>query len=386
MLLRDLLQDMASYARAWRDQREDRRTGIDLEAEYLRGRQRRHVEALHPRRMQLSVTELIEETASTRTLRLQRTDGPLPPFRSGQYVNLFVELDGVRTSRPYSISSAPGAPHLDLTVREKAGGFVSPHLVRCVTVGDRFESTGPLGHFHHEPLIHGERLVLLAGGCGITPFMSMIRDQQSRDWPLELTLLYGSRESSDVLFGPELAALAEGEDRFRLVTVISEPDEDYRGPTGLLDAARIRGELGEVSDRTFYVCGPNLMLDLCRSALAELGVRSHRVLSELRGPPDDVRQLAGWPEDVGPGATFRVVVGDAVFSAPADEPLMASLERNGLAVHAECRSGECSACRAHLVSGRVFALPQARVRWSDRKHGRIHTCASYPVSDIEIRL
>ena len=386
MLLRDLLQDMATYLRVWGVQRHDRRTGEDPAADHLVGRERRLVEALHPPRMQLTVTEVIEETPTTRTLRFERADGPLPPFRPGAYVNLFVDLDGVRTSRPYSISSAPGAPHLDLTVREKAAGFVSPHLVRRVAPGDRFESTGPLGHFHHEPLIHGERLVLLAGGCGVTPFMSIIRDQQRRAWPLDVTLLYGSRTSADVVFADELRALAEGAERFALVEVISEPEAGFSGAAGLLDAARIGSEVADIAGCTAMVCGPNAMLELCVSALAKLGVPAHRVVQELHGPPADVRGLDGWPVDVGVWATFEVVVGDRVFQAPADEPLMASLERHGLVVPAECRSGECSACRTHLVSGRVFAPPAARVRYSDRQSGRIHPCVSYPVSDLEIRL
>jgi len=381
----DLLEDLGSFVRAVRDQRADRRAGVDLAGEEL-GRQRRLVEALHPPRMQLRVAEVIEETASARTLRFERTDGPLPPFRPGAYVNLFVELEGVRTSRPYSISSAPGEAWLDITVREKQAGFVSPHLVRGVAVGDRFESTGPLGHFRHEPLIHGERLVLLAGGCGITPFMSLVRDQRRRGWPLQVTLLYGSRTADDVIFGEELRAIAAEADRLTLVEVLSEADDAWTGAHGLLDARRIGAEVGDLDGRTFFVCGPAPMMDLCREALAELGVPEHRVVEELHGPPDDVRRQDGWPDDVGPGATFAVTVGDRTFEAPADEPLMNSLERHGLVLPAECRSGECSACRARLLSGRVFAPPQARVRWSDLAGGRIHPCASYPVSDVELRL
>ena len=381
-----LFEDIASYGKAWRDSREDRRDGTDPGADELRGRQRAFVEALHPPRMRLRVAEILDETRSTRTLRLLREDGAIPPFRPGQYVNLFVEIDGVRTSRPYSISSAPGAPHIDLTVREKPDGFVSPYLVRGVTVDDRLVSTGPIGHFVHEPLIHGDDLVFLAGGSGITPFMSMLRDLQARDWPRSVTLLVGTRKPSDVIFGQELKAMARGNDRLRLAVVVSEPSPSFRGRRGLLDAARIRKEVGDPAGKTFYLCGPNPMLELCRAALAEIGAPRQRIRTELFGPPDDVRKAPGWPEELDADAVFEITVGSRTFPAPAAEPLIHAMERHGVVVPSECRSGECSACRTRLLAGRVFSPQQARLRHSDRRHGFIHPCMAYPVSDLEIRV
>jgi glycine betaine catabolism B len=386
MAILDLFKDVASYPKALQDLRADRRTGTDKDAAQLRGRQRAFVEAIHPPRMQLRVSEIVEETRSTRTLRLERTDGDLPPFRPGQYVNLFVEIDGVRTSRPYSISSAPNAPFLDLTVREKPDGFVSPWLVHEVAPGALFESTGPIGHFVHEPLIHGSDLVFLAGGSGITPFMGMLRDQQARGWPRSVTLLVGSRKPSDVIFGDEIKGMARGNDRLSLAVVISEPSPSFRGRRGFLDAARIRKEVGEVTGKTFYLCGPNLMLEMCRAALDELGVPRQRICTELFGAPDDVRKAPGWPDAVAADAVFEVTAGDQTFTAPATEPLLNAMERHGVVVPSECRSGECSACRTRLVAGKVFAPGQARVRHSDRRHGFIHPCMSYPVSDLVIRV
>ncbi len=77
---------------------------------------------LHPRRLSLKVSEVLEETESAKTLRLVSAEGTLPVFRAGQYINLFVETGGVKTSRPYSISSAPGKPYYDITVSPKAAG------------------------------------------------------------------------------------------------------------------------------------------------------------------------------------------------------------------------------------------------------------------------
>ena len=135
---------------------------------------------LHPARMRLKLQEAIPESASTRTYRFLRTDGPVPRFRAGQYVAIQFEIDGIRTSRPYSLSSAPGDPYLDLTVRLRPGGLVTRYLFEAVKPGAEFDSSGPMGWFCHEPLIDGNDLVFLAGGSGVTPFLSMLRDFERR--------------------------------------------------------------------------------------------------------------------------------------------------------------------------------------------------------------
>ncbi len=383
------LRDVGAHLRVVQKRKQLRKPGQGEDYTHTRfdGLVPRVVEPIHPSRMALRVTEVIRETASARTLRFERTDGPLPPFRPGQYVNLYVEIDGVRTSRPYSISSAPGVEHLDLTVRGKPGGFVSHHLMARVLKGDEMESSGPAGHFYHEPLIDGDDLVFLAGGSGITPFTSLVRDAARRGRKLSIHLVYGSRMPDDVIFGDELARLAEGSDSLRYTPVISEPPDGFEGATGFLDAALLRDLLGEVEGRTFYLCGPNVMLDLCLDALEELGVPPWKIRRELYGPPDDVTSQPGWPEGLAPDATFTVSVdGGPTFEAPAGEPLLNSLERHGVVTPALCRSGECGACRMRLLEGKVFMPQGTGIRESDERFGYVHACAAYPIEDVRVRL
>jgi ferredoxin-NADP reductase len=345
------------------------------------------VERLHPRRMRLRVVDVVQETPSAKTYRLVRTDGPLPPFRPGQYVNLFVDVDGVQTSRPYSIASRPGEGALELTVKDKPGGFVAPYLLHQVGVGDELETTGPAGTFYHEPLIDGQNLVFLAGGSGITPFMSIIRETVREKLPLKIQLLYGCRVPDDVIYGDELAAIAADHPSLEYTLVISEPPPDYVGPSGFLDAALIRDRVGDVAGKTFYVCGPNLMYDLCLSALEGLGVPRHKIRRELYGPPADVTREPGWPAAIAPDTQFAVeVVGRQTIRAAAGEPLLNSLERYGIVVPAVCRAGECSACRIQLLAGRVFMPAHAQVREADHANGYIHACVSYPLEDVRIRV
>jgi glycine betaine catabolism B len=345
------------------------------------------VSRLHPPRMRLQVSEIVAETPTSRTLRFRRLDGELPPFRPGQYVNLFVDVDGVPTSRPYSIASPPGQPFLEITVRDKPGGFVAPYLLHEIAVGDELESTGPAGHFYHEPLIDGDDLVFLAGGSGITPFMSIIRDAIQGERRLRMHLIYGCRTPADVIYGDELALLAEANPNLVYTLVISEPPPDYEGLTGLLDAALIQSQVGDVEGKTFYLCGPNVMTDYCQTALRELGVPRHRIRRELYGPPADVTREPGWPAGLPADTLFAVQVeGHRTIRALAGEPLLNALERYELVVPSVCRSGECSACRIRLLSGRVYMPPHTGLREADRAHNYIHACASYPLTDLVIRL
>jgi glycine betaine catabolism B len=381
------LQDLYEYRRVARRRKALRGPGRGVDYTADRDTVRRVVERLHPRRMRLRVVEVVEETPTTRTLRLERVDGPLPPWRAGQYVNVFVDVDGVLTSRPYSISSVPGRNTLDLTVRDKPGGFVAPYLLNQVQVGDELETTGPAGTFYHEPLIDGDDLVFLAGGSGVTPFMGIIREALENGRALDMHLLYGSRTPDDVIFGTELAELTARYPNLHYTLVVSEPPPGYDGVAGFLTADLIRERVGDVTGKTFYVCGPGVMYGFCLAALAELGVPAYRIKRELYGPPADVTHEPGWPEGLAAATLFQVeVVGRETIQAPAGDPLLNSLERYGVVVPAVCRAGECSACRTRLLSGRVFQPAHTGLRQSDREHGYIHACVSYPVEDIRIRL
>lgn len=361
--------------------------GVDYQCSHYKDTVRKVVERIHPSQMALTVEKVIKETPTTKTFRFSRTDGPIPPFRPGQYVNLFVEIDGVKTSRPLSISSAPGEDFIDLTLRLKPGGFVSSYLYENVKMGDTFLSTGPAGSFYHEPLIDGKDLVFIAGGSGITPFMSILNWAKTNDWPFKVNLLYGNREEKDVIFADALGGLCEKTDALKFATVISEPKKGYKGPKGFIDAKMIQKQVGDVEGKTFYMCGPNAMYDFVQPELEKLGVPRHKIKRELYGPPDDVVKQPGWPKKISPDKKFSVkIVGRQEIPAVAGEPLMNSLERAGQVVPALCRSGECSLCRTRLISGKVFMPENVGLREADRESGYIHPCVTFPISDLVIRI
>ena len=199
----DFVKDMDGYKEIENDIKVLRKYARDYSA--LRGNVKSIIDMLHPDRLHLRVSERREETASTKTLRLVSVNNYLPPFQAGQYINIFVDISGVRTSRPYSISSSPAQRgYYDITVRKVEDGFVSNYLLEEVKVGQVLESTAPAGNFYYNPLFHGNDLVFLAGGSGITPFMSMIREVTDRGIDRKIHLVYGSQFEDDVIFQDEL--------------------------------------------------------------------------------------------------------------------------------------------------------------------------------------
>jgi ferredoxin-NADP reductase len=313
-------------------------------------------------------------------------DHYLPPFQAGQYVALIVEIDGVRTSRPYSISSPPNhLGYYDITIRRMADGLVSNHLLDRVTRGDVLETSGPAGEFCHNPLFHSKTMVCIAGGSGITPFMSMIQEIVECGLDRMLYLFYGNKDSNDVIFHEALRHISERFDHIQYIPVIENPPKRYKGRRGLITGELIKETLKDLEDKTFYLCGPQAMYDFCLPELEKLGVPRRRVRKEVYGTPVKIWDTPGWPRDVKDDAVFTVKVnGTRAFEARAGEPLLVSMEKNRIVVPSLCRSGECSMCRVKLMSGRVFQPPGVLLRRSDREFGYIHSCGAYPLEDLEI--
>jgi len=145
--------------------------------------------------------------------------------------------------------------------------------------------------------------------------------------------------------------------------------------------------IGEVSGRTFYLCGPGGLCDTVCDLLLNMGVRQGQIRREVFNKPDDVTRLTGWPDGLAASKSVKVSLNNGLsFEAAVNEPLLNSLDRAGISVPSSCHTGECSLCRVRLVSGQVFHSPDAKVRISDQQFGYIHACSAYPTEDIEIAI
>jgi ferredoxin-NADP reductase len=385
MARKEILQQVTGYDEILRDNTILEKYGFDYQAK--KGEVQNIIDTLHPQRLDLTVSEITRETASAKSMKLVSQNGALPPFHAGQYINVFVETGGVRTSRPYSIASSPTQTgYYEITVRKVEDGFVSNYLLDELKPGDPLKSSSPTGNFHYNPLLHGDKLAFIAGGSGITPFMSMIRELADKNLSRRIHLFYGSRIEDDVIYRREIDHIAAAHGNFTWDMVVSEPSSAFSGLKGFINAALIRKRLDGL-DWTFFVCGPEAMYQFCLPELEKLSVPARKTRVEVMGSPKHIASYPGWPHNVKAGDVFQVAIkGKKSIRAAASEPLMISLEKAGVVIPALCRSGECSLCRTKLLSGKVYQPNGVKLRKSDRAFGYIHPCMAYPITDIEILL
>lgn len=342
-------------------------------------------ERLHSKSLSLVVSSISDTGKNAKVIRFVSENGYLPPFEAGQYINIFTEIDGVRTSRSYSISSSPKQrAYYEITVARIKDGFVSDFLLDDVKVGDRFEANGPAGVFRFQPVFHSRKSLFLAGGSGVTPFLSMTREIVDAALDRDVVMLYGCRSSEGALYDEELRLYSEKYPNFKYHLVISEKDDSWNGETGFIDRNLIKRLVPDYAERTCYICGPQVMNDFCKTELQELGLPEKQIRREMFGTRRDIQNEPGWPENLTGDEVFNVEIGERIIPAKSGESLLTALERSGVRMNVCCRSGECSLCRVKLVDGKVFLAKGILQRYADEKYGYIHSCKAYPISDLEI--
>lgn len=355
---------------------------------------------IHPGNQLLKITDIKALSHDTKLYRLisAKKNKPLAPFRAGQYIGLIVEINGVRTSRPYSLVSSPNQlAYYELGIRKKEDGFVSPNIFENAKVGDIFEVTEPLGNLYYNSMFHGKDLVYIAGGCGITPFISMLRDISERAIPLNVSLIYGCLTEKDILFKDELKDIQKRRLNIKTKFILSEPEPDWKGECGFITRDKILKEIGSIKDKYFYIVGNRPMYQFIEEEMKELGVPKHRIYYEAFGVPDDITQVMGWPIEINSSKKVKISIEFRKYSktenieleASCIEPLLNSLERTknlALYINNGCRSGECALCRTKMISGKVFVPPEVTIREVDKDFGFIHPCISYPLTDIHLDL
>ena len=355
---------------------------------------------IHPGSQLLKLTDIMDLSYDTKLFRFisANPNKPLAPFRAGQYIGLTVNINGVRTSRPYSLVSSPNQlAYYELGIRKKEGGFVSPFLYHKARVGDIFETTEPLGNLYYNPLFHGTSLVYIAGGCGITPFISMLRDIRERVLPIDVNLIYGCVTEQDMLFTKELQEIESKRKNINVSYILSEPSSEWKGECGFITKDIILNQIGSIKNKYFYIVGNRPMYEFIKNELNEMGVPQHKVYYEAFGVPDDITKVIGWPKHI--DSTKKITISVSFrgseeietqkFEAYCIEPLLNSLEgfrSSQITIDNGCRSGECALCRTKLVDGNVFVPPEVTIREVDNNFGFIHPCVSYPLTDVHLDL
>jgi ferredoxin-NADP reductase len=233
-----------------------------------------------------TVAALKDETPHVKTVSL---DVPgLADYKPGQHVDIrLTAADGYQAQRSYSIASAPAdGAKLELTVERVEGGEVSPFLHDELIVGDKFEVRGPIGgYFVWDGSMAGP-LLLVAGGSGIVPLMSIIRHRARLGSTVPCTLLYSSKTRADIIYAAELETLAARADGLRVIhTLTREQPPDWTGYGRRIDQAMLGEVLATAGPNpSVFSCGPTPLVEVAATSLVALGLAPSQVRTERFGP------------------------------------------------------------------------------------------------------
>lgn len=302
-------------------------------------------------RARLVARETASADAVTLVLRPNRHFKGLAP---GQHVTLGVDVEGRRLSRSYSPTVLADG-RLAITVKAIAGGKVSQHLVHAAQMGEVVELGQAFGAMTVQPGADA-RLLLLAGGSGITPMRALLRQLEAAGMPGRVDLVYWARQREQVCFAEELAALAARHPQFQLHLALTR---DPQQPAARVDAFAFEA-LGDLGTARTLICGPGGFVE---AAQARLQGQVGSIESEAFSAPvlADVEDGLVQVELRRSGRTLAL---------PRGTSLLQALEAEGIRPPSGCRMGICNTCvcakasgvTRHTLTGDYAAEPATQVK------------------------
>jgi ferredoxin-NADP reductase len=342
-------------------------------------------------RGQLRVASIVTESPGVKTLRLVPASGDrfLPfTFVPGQFLNVAFWIGGARMNRSYSISSSPTQrDYVELTVRREPRGAVSRHIDDLVKVGEVIEAGGPVGKFTFKGT-EADSIVLLSGGVGITPMMSIARYLTELSWGGDIFFIYTCRTPADFIFADELAALGRRNPKLHVAVTISKPEgTDWKGSRGRITKEFLVQAVPGLASRRVHVCGPPSLMDTARTMLAELGVPVDSLKTEAFGAVKLTAAAAGATAKpsapaTGPLVTFSTNHKSAKIHT--DQTILELSEELSIGIEFSCRVGTCGVCKVKMTSGEVEMAVQDALDDDDRKNGMILACQAKPNSAVAV--
>jgi len=339
----------------------------------------RYVELVRPafslREVRAEVVAVRRATARSVTLTL-RPNANWDGFRAGQFVRLSVEIDGVRHTRCYSpASSAHAGDLLELTAHAQPDGVMSPFLrasARPGTVVSLSQAEGDFALPEERP----EQILLISGGSGITPVMSMLRTLCHEGYRGRIAFLHYARDEHDVAYARQLAELAAGHANVRLL----------HGYTRKVGAGELHGRFGREHVRAAgvdpaqaltFACGPTALVDAVRETWADDGLDA-RLYVEQFAPPAPARVETADGHVAGSVRFAR----SGVEATGTAAPLLDQAEAAGLSPTHGCRMGICHTCTCRKLEGAVRDVRTGEV--STAPGELIQICVSAPVGDVTL--
>jgi stearoyl-CoA 9-desaturase NADPH oxidoreductase len=304
------------------------------------------------------------QTPRSVTLTLE-PNGAFAGLLAGQHVNLTVEINGRRRTRPYSPASAEGAPYIELTIGRHDGGLVSSYLCDHARPG-MIVGLDSVGGDFVLPYVRPRRILFVCGGSGITPVMSMLRTLMSERGPgesdREIAFIHYARTPQEACYRDELAAMP-GVKVMHGYTRSGDGDLD-----GYFDSEHLAAAMPD--PEAVYACGPPALVDAVRAMYADAKWESF------------VPPVFTVPAESSGGQVSFAVSG--VSTADDGRPLLEQAEAAGLSPESGCRMGICHSCTRRKTRGAVRNLVTGVV--SSTEEEDVQICVSVPVGDVDLAL
>ncbi len=346
-----------------------------------------YVDPLAPR--PLRVSEVIRETPDAVTLRL--LDPEDRPFHlvAGQFFTVCVDLNGEHLRRAYSISSVAGDQEtVDLTIKRVPDGRVSTFLNRDVKSGDLLHVLGPSGNFtvRPDPAL-ARRLVLIGGGSGVTPLLSILRTLLPAEPATQIALVYGNRAAQDVIFASAIESLAARyPDRLFVRQTLEQPPAGWTGGTGWLDGKELVRQLSTIEAWAswphdtveYYSCGPEPMMASCKAAALDVLHTAPTRYHEERFVNPEARVADGAVSTEALPVTLLLRGKPQTFTVQPGQSILEAGLAAGVPMPFSCAMGGCAECMVKKTSGDMMMAEPNCLTPEERAQGFVLTCVGRP--------
>jgi len=348
----------------------------------------RYVELVRPllvkREARAEVTAVRCQTDKSVTLTLRPNEN-WQGLQAGQFVNVSVEIEGVRETRPYSPAGSEHAREgaLELTVSTHPEGKVSRYLRERAHPGMIVGLSEAAGEFVL-PAARPRRVLLISGGSGVTPVMAMLRTLCDEDFAGEVGFLNYARSPELALYDAELKELAERHDGLRVARGFTRAGATGSAAglplKGRFEREHLRAVMSEHDDAAVFVCGPPALIEAVRGVCAEDGLQEPTV--ETFTPLLARFDALSFDQDGAEGVVSFAASGRQ--AANSGLPLLEQAEDAGLSPEHGCRMGICNTCSCRKRSGTVRNVISGEL--SSARDEQIRICVSVPVGDVALEL
>jgi ferredoxin-NADP reductase len=339
----------------------------------------------------LRVAKIIQETEDVKTFRLVACHGGGIPFSylPGQFLTFTLPVAEKPIKRSYTISSSPTQGYFcEVTVKREDKGAGSRYLHDQVKVGDTLEVKAPSGKFVFSGK-ESDDIVLISGGVGITPMMSIARALTDMAWPGQIHFIAACRDPEHFIFESELKQLQEQFDNLHVHVAMSRIKKDVNGYTsGRLNKELLAEWVPDIASKRIHICGAPAMMEATKAMLAELKVPAESIHTENFGstqkPKAKVAKKQESHEEKATGAKVTFTTSDKSTSLPPDETILEASERIGVDIDYSCRVGTCGECRVKLLSGNVSMEVDDGLEPDEKEAGMILACQAKAKEDVSV--